>query len=321
MFGAVVIGRNEGARLKRCLQSLSAATRIIYVDSGSTDGSAQWVRERRIEVIELDTNGLFTAARARNAGFRHLRKVAPELTYVQFVDGDCELTQQWPAHALSYLCAHADVGAVCGRRRERFPNNSTYNWLCDVEWNVLPGEVRAFAGDVMMRTTALEAVGGYRDDLIAGEEPELCVRLRAAGWRIWRLPLEMTLHDANMLHFAQWWRRMLRSGFAFAQGAHLHGARPERHFVWESRRAQIWGIWLPLGCLAATFALWPWGLFTWLVYPLQVVRQTIRNPGPLMDRATLAFFQVLGRFPEALGQIKFRVGRWFGRQSTLIEYK
>ena len=101
-------------------------------------------------------------------------------------------------------------------------------------------EARAFGGDVMIRAAALENVGGYRDDLIAGEEPELCIRLRAAGWRIWRLPYEMTSHDAAMTRFSQWWRRAMRAGYAFAQGAHLHGASPERHWVWESRRAWLW---------------------------------------------------------------------------------
>jgi len=320
-FAAVAIGRNEGERLKRCIESLSAAAKIVYVDSGSTDGSVQWARQHGVDVIELDMSVPFTAARARNAGFRRLREVAPHLGYVQFIDGDCDLDRRWPEQAIAYLDAHADICAVCGRRRERFPEKSVYNWLCDVEWNVPPGEVRAFFGDAMIRATALEGVGGYRDDLIAGEEPELCVRLRAAGWRIWRLPSEMTLHDAAMMHFGQWWQRILRSGFAFAQGAYLHGAPPERHFVWESRRAQLWGLWLPFLCLVATLALWPWGVLAWLLYPLQIVRQSLRNAGSPPERATLAFFQVLGRFAEAIGQIKFHLNRLFGRQVSLIEYK
>jgi GT2 family glycosyltransferase len=320
-FAAIAIGRNEGERLKRCLESLSAAARIVYVDSGSADGSVRWVREYGLDVIELDMDVPFTAARARNAGFRRLRQVAPDLTYVQFVDGDCELNRQWPEQAIGYLDAHPGVAAVCGRRRERFPEVSIYNWLCDVEWNVPSGEVRAFGGDVMMRTTALEGVGGYRDDLIAGEEPELCVRLRAAGWRIRRLPSEMTLHDAAMTRFGQWWRRAVRAGYAFAQGAYLHGAAPEQHYLWETRRAWLWGVWLPLACLAASAVLWPWGLLAWLIYPLQFLRQTLRNPGSLIDRATVAFFQLLARFPEALGQINFFFGRLLRRQMQLIEYK
>ena len=320
-FAAVAIARNEGDRLKRCLELLSTAAFVVYVDSGSVDRSAQWAREQGIEVIELDKSAPFTAARARNAGFRRLREIAPDLPYVQFVDGDCELNPSWPEQAISFLDSEADVGAVCGRRRERFPQRSIYNWLCDREWDKPPGEVRAFGGDVMMRAAALDALGGYRADLIAGEEPELCVRLRKAGWRIWRLDSEMTLHDAGMTRFSQWWQRTLRSGYAFALGAYLHGAPPERHFVWESRRARLWGLWIPLACLAASLTVWPWGLTAWLIYPLQFLRQGVRNQGPLNHRAALALFQVLARFPEALGQIKFTRDRLFGREQRLIEYK
>ena len=129
----------------------------------------------------------FTAARARNAGYRRLQEIIPDLSYVQFVDGDCELVDGWIQAAATFLEQRPDVGAVCGRRRERFPDRSIYNWLCDLEWEGPVGEVRACGGDVMIRRSALEAVGGYRDDMIAGEEPELCVRLRAAGWLVWRL--------------------------------------------------------------------------------------------------------------------------------------
>ena len=192
-----------------------------------------------------------------------------------------------------------------GADASAFPDKSVYNWLCEKEWNVPPGEARAFAGDVMIRAEALEDVGGYREDLIAGEEPELCIRLRAAGWRIWRLPYEMTSHDAAMTRFSQWWRRAMRAGYAFAQGAHLHGASPEHHWVWESRRAWLWALWLPLVCLIMSAFFWPWGMLTWLIYPLQILRQTFRNSGSLTERATLAFFEVLRRFPEAIGQLKF----------------
>jgi hypothetical protein len=157
--------------------------------------------------------------------------------------------------------------------------------------------------------------------MIAGEEPELCFRLRASGWRVWRLADEMTLHDAAMMHFSQWWRRVLRSGYAFAHGAFLHGTSPERHWVWESRRAWIWGVWLPLGCLMAGLVFGPWGWLTWLIYPLQMLRLTSRNTGSLKQRATVALFHLLGRFPEALGQIKFMLDRLCGRRSRLIEYK
>lgn len=320
-FGVIVIGRNEGERLKRCLESVTTAATIVYVDSGSTDGSSNLAGNKGVRAIDLDMRIPFTAARARNTGFRRLREITPDLPYFQFVDGDCELNEGWVECASSFLDAHADVAAVVGRLRERHPEQSIYNWLCDREWDGPAGEVRVCGGIAMIRGNALEAVGGYRDDMIAGEEPELCVRLRAAGWRIWRLDAEMGLHDAAMTRLGQWWRRALRSGYAFAQGAYLHGASSERHFVWESRRAWLWGVWLPLVCLLAGLTIGTWGWAVWLIYPLQILRQTVRNPGPLSHRATLALFQVLARFPEGFGQIRFLCNRLLGRQARLIEYK
>ena len=185
-FGAVAIGRNEGKRLRVCLESLTAASIIIYVDSGSSDGSVKMARSFGAYVVELDQRTPFSAARARNAGFAHLLEVHPDLAFLQFIDGDCELDAQWPRAAIELLQAKSDVAAVCGRLRERFPQRSIYNWLCDREWDRPTGEVRACAGNVMMRVAALAAAGGYREDVIAAEEDELCVRLRNMKWRIWR---------------------------------------------------------------------------------------------------------------------------------------
>jgi GT2 family glycosyltransferase len=320
-FGVVAIGRNEGERLKQCLRSTSKAATTVYVDSGSADASVEWARDFGVDVVELDMTAPFTAARARNAGFRRLRKLAPDLSYVQFIDGDCELDQSWPAAAISFLHSNDAVCAVLGRRRERFPDRSIHNLMCDQEWDIPIGEVSACGGDVMMRASAFETAGGYCDDLIAGEEPELCLRLQAAGWKIWRLNHEMTLHDAAMHHFGQWWRRQVRSGYAFAQGAHLHGRGPERHWVWESRRALTWGIAFPLLVISALAVLGWLGALLLLIYPLQIVRRMLRMTGSLRTRLQFAFFEQLSRFPEAIGQLRFLRDRLLGRRGHLIEYK
>jgi glycosyltransferase involved in cell wall biosynthesis len=320
--GAVVIGRNEGERLRRCLVSLvDQVDVLVYVDSGSSDDSIELAERVAAAVVAIDMSKPFTAARARNAGFKRLRQICPECELVQFVDGDCELVAGWIDQAVAFLGTHDDVAIVCGRRRERYPGRSIYNTLCDIEWNTSIGETKACGGDALMRTDVFDNAGWYRADLIAGEEPELCVRIRAAGWRVWRLDTEMTLHDAAMTRIGQWWRRTQRSGYAFAQGAYLHGAAPERHWVWESRRTWMWSIWFPLACLALGIGFHPWGWIAWLIYPLQLLRQTSRNPGSLRQRALLALFQVLARFPEGLGQLKFMRDRLLGRQQRLIEYK
>lgn len=317
-----MIGRNEGERLERCLLSvLPLAGSVVYVDSGSTDGSVELARRLQIELVQLDMSRPFTAARARNAGFARLREVAPGARYVQFVDGDCEVVAGWLEAAVGFLDTHATAAAACGRRRERFPERSIFNRMCDLEWDTPVGPAKACGGDVMMRVAALAAVGGYRAELIAGEEPELCVRLRAAGWEIWRLDHEMTLHDAAMTHVGQWWKRTMRSGYAFAEGAHLHGAPPERHWVRESRSALLWGAGIP--ALAATAAVvWgPSALAALAVYPLQCLRLALRSTGPLKHRASYAALLVLGKFPEAVGHAKFMLHRWRGSAARLIEYK
>jgi glycosyltransferase involved in cell wall biosynthesis len=321
-YGVVVIGRNEGERLRRCLASARAgAARVVYVDSGSTDGSIDMARAMGAAMVALDAREPFTAARARNAGARRLREEMPELAFVQFVDGDCEIVDGWCERALEILDAQPELAVACGRRRERRPRSSVYNLLCDIEWDTPVGEARSCGGDAMMRLAAFVAVGGFRDDLIAGEEPELCVRLRAAGWRIWRLDAEMTLHDAALTRFGQWWRRTLRGGYAYAQGAQLHGARPERYGVRESRSIWFWALGVPFAATALVFAFGAWGLATLLAYPVQVARLAARGGRSPAENWWRAAFLVLGKFPELLGQLQFLLRHSLGARPRLIEYK
>ena len=322
-FGVVVIGRNEGSRLRRCIESVIGATGLlVYVDSGSVDDSKATAAALGADVIDLDLRTAFTAARARNAGFERLMQLIPGLQYVFFVDGDCEVHADWVQTATRFLNAHADVAVAWGWRREKYPERSIYNALCDLEWRSFPvGETRACGGDAVMRTDAFRAVGGYRPDLICGEEPELCLRLRQKGWRIWHLDADMTLHDAAIHRFGQWWKRMLRGGYGFAQGAALHGAPPERHWVAESRRAWIWGLWIPVGVvLAATVFGW-WALALCLVYPLQIVRLANRRGDRSKFKWWWASAMVVAKFPELLGQLQYRLDRIRRVNSPLIEYK
>ena len=316
MIGAVVIGRNEGTRLIRCLEALvGRVDAIVYVDSGSSDDSVREAEKLGAEVVELDLSQPFTAARARNAGLDRLRAIAPTARYVQFLDGDCVIRSQWLQTAKSYLDAHPENAVACGRRRERFPEASLWNRLIDLEWDAPPGPAKACGGDALMRISALDAVGGFNPGLIAGEEPELCVRLRAAGWKIERLAVEMTWHDAAMTRFSQWWARARRAGHAAAEGMALHGAPPERHGVRATLRAVVWGGVLPVGIVAGAL-ITPWMLVACLVYPMQFLRLALRS-----DDSVQAFFLVLAKFPEAQGVGDYWLNRLRGRQRALIEYK
>lgn len=321
--GVVVIGRNEGERLRRCITSLlDDAECIVYVDSGSSDDSVAMSRGLGVEVVDLDMRTAFTAARARNEGFWRLLRLRPDLQYVFFVDGDCEVMPGWLDTATAFLDGRADIAVVSGQLRERYPEKSIYNLLCNIEWDSFPlGESKSCGGNAVMRAAVFRQVNGFRPDMICGEEPELCVRIRQGGWRVWRLKKEMALHDAAVYHFSQWWKRMVRGGYAYAQGVDLHGAPPERHWVQESRRIWLWGFWVPLGVLALTAGLGWRALWFLAVYPLQAIRLAMREKRPAREAWAHALALVLCKFPELLGQVKFMRDKHRRVQSTLIEYK
>ena len=325
-LGVVAIGRNEGDRLRRCLESLSGrAATIVYVDSGSSDGSVALAQSRGVEVVALDLSIPFTAARARNEGFARLLQVNPAVELVQFVDGDCEIAADWLERGQRELEFRPTVGVVCGRRRERFPTATIYNQLCDMEWNTPIGEAEACGGDALMRVAALQQVGGYRASLIAGEEPELCVRLRAAGWKIQRLDAEMTLHDAAMTQFGQWWKRNARAGHAFAEVSWLHRGSPYGIWRRETRSNWIWGLIVPVLALLLALPTAGLSLLAFLLYPVLAFRvfQYRRKQfgDPPAQAVPYAVFCVLGKFAQASGQVRYHKNRLLARESTLIEYK
>ena len=314
---AVVIGRNEGRRLAECLGSVpEGMSPVVYVDSGSTDGSPELAAQAGARVVVLDPARPFTAARGRNAGVAALEG-ADRPDYVQFIDGDCILAPGWIETASAFLDRHPRAAVVCGRRRERFPDASVYNRLVDREWDTPVGPAAACGGDSLVRLAAFEAVGGFNPALIAGEEPDLCARLRAAGWEIHRIDAEMTLHDMAMTRFSQWWRRSRRGGFAAAQGAALHGGASQRA---QQRRALAWGLGVPMAALAG-LTLTPWALALLGLLPAQVARLAARSGMSQRCSWEWAFFATLGKTPEMLGVLEYQTRRLTGRAARLIEYK
>lgn len=320
--GCVAIGRNEGARLVACLESLAhAGGPVVYVDSGSTDDSIAAAEAAGASVVRLDPTVPFTAARARNAGFARLVEIAPYTDYVQFIDGDCALADGWIEAAAAFLDARPDVAVVCGRRRERNAQASVYNYLCDVEWDTPAGEAMACGGDALMRRTAFETAGGFRESLIAGEEPELCLRLREAGWRIWRLNAEMTAHDAAMTRFSQWWRRSVRAGHAYAEVSDLHRGSPQRIWAHETRRALVWTGAAP-ATLALAAAVHPAFLLFLIIYPAQIARLALKWRSSHGAYALIfATLSMIGKFAETSGILRYWANRLRGSKSRLLEYK
>lgn len=332
--GIVAIGRNEGERLRLCLASLSGRARtLVYVDSGSTDGSVALARAAGAEVVQLDSSEPFTAARARNAGFERLLQTTPDAEFVQFIDGDCELHPDWLGEGARALRAMPNVSVVCGRRRERSPGASLYNRLCDVEWDTPVGFARACGGDALVRAGAFQAVGGYDPGMIAGEEPDLCLRLGRRGTRILRIDAEMTLHDAAMTRVTQWWQRAVRTGHTTAELLAKHGPTPEHLRLRRALSAVAWAVLLPAAWLwllsrALSSADAAWIAAALLVPPLLYLRPFVgayracRRVGrPRRDARAYALSCSLAKWPETAGMLLYLAHRVARRRPRWIEYK
>ena len=320
-IGAVAIGRNEGDRLKACLESIrKAGIAAVYVDSGSSDDSLAVAQRHDVAVVVLDMSTPFTAARARNAGFQALLEHHPDLEYVQFVDGDCELVDGWIEAAVAYLDEHGEYAIICGWRSEKHPEDSVYNRLLDREWHQPEGDAEWCGGDAVVRAEHFVAVQGYSEDLIAGEEPDLCIRLRDRGFRIARISLPMTLHDAQILTFSQWWKRAERGGHAFAQIWWRHRNSPNAIWIGSLLRLTIWGGLLPLGLILASLVQ-AICLVGFALYPLQIGRLALMDRSKDRNRWFFGFLLVASKFAEAIGAAKFVAAYLRNRSNPLIEYK
>lgn len=327
-LAVVTIGRNEGDRLLRCLQSLKAelppSAPIIYVDSGSTDDSVKLAQGLGAIVLNLDLSTPFTAARARNKGFEYIINHYPEIKYIQFLDGDCEICKNWLPTAQEKLDKQEKLAIVCGRRREKKPENSIYNRLINMEWNTPIGEAKACGGDALIRVEALKQVNGYNPNLICGEEPEMCIRLRERGWKIERLDKDMTYHDAAIYKFSQWWKRSIRSGWAVAEGYSMHGESPENYMKKEHLSGYFWGFILPVISITLIGLTKGYSLILLLGYVLlmgKIYRYRLSYGEDKKSARIYAFWCVLSKFPQFIGQIKYWKNRFTRQTATIIEYK
>jgi glycosyltransferase involved in cell wall biosynthesis len=319
--GIVVIARNEGERLKRCLLSCKdLVEKVVFSDSGSSDGSAEFARSVGVEVVELDKP--YNQPRGRNAGFKRLLELVPDVKYVFFMDGDCQIVPGFLEAAHAELDKDKTLGAVCGRRLEIHPDASVYNRLVHMEWNTELGESDC-GGDMLIRVEALKPLEGYREMMVSGEDFELCHRLRKSGWRIYRMDRDMTLHDVAIHRFGAWWKRHRRGGYSFAHAAVLN---KDGFKVQQVRSILTWGLVLPAGA----FVLAPVTLGTSLAAlgALEgVLWYRVRNwrmkemKDPSGDASVYALYIVIGKFAETQGVIEALWKHFRGRSFSYYNYK
>ena len=331
-LAVVIIGRNESGHLRQCLESVRSlkfpaqALDVIYVDSASSDDSPVIASSFGAQVIRLSGDPM-TAARGRNAGWK-----ATHARYVLFLDGDTQLHPQFVERAFAAMNDPATgpgTAAVWGHRRESSPGASVYNRVLDLDWIYPPGWTEFFGGDVLVRREALASVDGYNQELIAGEEPEMCRRLRENGWKILHIDAPMTLHDLRMTHFSQYWRRATRCGHAYAQVSALFRNTPDPFWTAEARRNRTRGSLLLLLLIAAVAAtlilrnIWPVTGVALLI-AAAAARSGWKARARSSSWTTLFLFGLhshLQEIPIFIGQMRYRLARATRRKMTLIEYK
>jgi GT2 family glycosyltransferase len=327
LLGFVLIGRNEGERLIASLQAihtLCPESPVIYVDSGSTDSSVTEALRLGFGVVELDLSTPFTAARARNAGYRQLLSEHFQINYVQFLDGDCELQPGWVEAAINKLKSDPAIGIVSGRRAEKNVDASIFNKLMDIEWDTPIGEARAVPGDMCVKVGLLRLINGFTENIIAAEDDDFCIRARAAGYKVYRLEDMMSLHDANIMALSQWYRRSKRGGHGYANIHHLHGGAPEYYFRQNLRSTLLWGGLFPATTIASlTINPLLAGILCsgYLLFIVKTIVKLVRKGHPL--RVALAYGVLIytGKIPEFFGVILYWKNRMFTGKHELIEYK
>ena len=322
----VIIGRNEGARLGRCIESVLAAhtlgqlCELIYVDSASSDGSAERATALGARVIHIKP-GQLCAAAARNAGWRAARG-----QFVLFLDGDTVLAPAFLGQALAAM-ARAQVGVVWGHRRELAPHQSVYVRVLDLDWVYAPGMTDFCGGDALVRRSLLDTLGGFDATLIAGEEPELCSRVRESGVQILHLDVPMTGHDLAIRSFRAYWARAFRAGHAYAEVARRCRHRPGRFWQRETHRNQLHGV------LVAGMPIWLAAAL--VVHPMLVLALGLAGVGLLTrsvllsrwkcgDTGTRVLYALHSHFqqvPILAGQLGYWLDRIVRRRRSLIEYK
>ena len=328
LVSVVVIGRNEGQRLAACLQSIHAINPIegdielIYVDSMSHDGSPALAASLGAKVLCVQPTRP-CAAFGRNAGWR-----AATAPFILFLDGDTLLHPDFIQTALSAM-ADEQIAIVWGHRRESHPEQSLYNRALDLDWIYAPGITAFCGGDALMRRAVLEQVSGFSEDLIAGEEPELCQRIRATGKFILHIDQAMTLHDLAMTSFKAYWKRALRAGHAYAEVSQrmkttsfpLWGDECKRNAM---RASVLLGLPVAAIILSASLANELPLVALLCAYALLILRSAYKARWKSRDVFTLLLYGVHSHFqqiPIAIGQLGYWLNRLRNKKQDLIEYK
>jgi glycosyltransferase involved in cell wall biosynthesis len=211
---SVVVPVLNGMRfLPITLPSLLAAGRrvggieLIYVDNGSTDGSREFLQSVESKGLKTHVMEGGTIAGMRNWGARQSRG-----TYLSFIDSDCSVPENYFEEAIDVLRSTGAAATGCEIHIPEQPH-----WL-EAAWHDLHyfGRDRFVpylnSGNFFVSRSAFQAVGGFREDMVTGEDAEIGQRLVLAGHRIFASPRVKAIHLGNPKSIREFYRRNVWHG-------------------------------------------------------------------------------------------------------------
>jgi len=246
-LSVVLITKNQAWNISRLIESVlretscASSKEIILVDSASTDETISLASRYAANIFRLKPGQRLSPAIGRYVGYKQSSG-----EYVLFLDGDTELIPGWLPHALRLMCERPDVGGVTGgvinlptsaaAQRPAAPAQKTHPAPPkEVLWCNYGG-----GGVAMYRRPAMERAGTFNPNLNAEEEPELGLRIRQAGYRLFELDYPMAFHynDAPVAVSSVLSRRRRNFLVGMGQGARYHlGTK----VFWTWLRERWWG--------------------------------------------------------------------------------
>lgn len=301
-LSVVLISRNQEWNIARLIESVLRESdhleiaEVLLVDSASSDQTTQIATRYPISVLKLHSDQHLSAAAGRFVGYKHTTG-----DLVLFLDGDMELCQGWLAQALEILDQRSEVAAVCGRIIDCPIDNNPQ----DIEPPTLTGDssgeiisVRHGGGASLYRRSVLEQVGTFNPWIYSDEEPELCLRIRDAGFQIIRIPHTIAFHytipwEAFSTFLA---KRKGNIWLGYGQNMRYLWGNP---LFWSYLKERGWAVppaaMLGVGFMAAiiSFITGQWGLLLLWVASLMLVVFAIAIRKRGLKRALLILFRRL----------------------------
>jgi GT2 family glycosyltransferase len=257
----IIKALNEQARIAHAVETALAAVsavggEVVLADSASTDRTVAIASAYPIRIVQLMDPRERCCGIGPQLGFQHSRG-----EFVYLMDGDMALDPAFLAQALAFLAQHPEVAGVGGRVVERNLDHLEYRErqareAC--EPHRVPGPVDRLDGGAMYRRLAIQEAGYLSDrNLHSYEEFDLAARLRARGWKLWRLPEVSVSHEGHRTPALRLLARRWASGYAWGTGELLRAAlgRPWLRLVLRDVRelrlyAGVWAWWLGLAAVA-----------------------------------------------------------------------